>query len=145
MKIQAKSYKETNIYKSSNQSIKDEIKSYKQKYNLDNDNLYYALRLYDLKHLDKETVRKASSGAQYATIFSALSFVAISANTNIDKRILLINAILFLIFLVIYLGGCTNQFTKEKRALRKILNKNNITEEFITNKELKEKEAREEN
>lgn len=145
MKITPKSYKETKIYQTSNQSIKDEIKTYKQKYNLDNENLYYALRLYDLKHLDKELVRKASSGAQYAVIFSALSFVAISANNNIDRRILLINAILFLIFLVIYLGGFTNQFTKEKRALRKILKKNNITEEFITNKELKEKEAKEEN
>lgn len=145
MKITPKSYKETKIYQTSNQSIKGEIKAYKQKYNLDNENLYYALRLYDLKHLDKELVRKASSGAQYAVIFSALSFVAISANSNIDRRILLINAILFLVFLVIYLGGFTNQFTKEKRALRKILKKNNITEEFIANKELKEKVSKEEN
>lgn len=140
MKIKAKSYKETKIYKGSSQDIKEEIKAYKDKYKLDNDNLYYALRLYDLKHIDKATNAKASSGAQYACIFSALSFVAISAN-NVDKRILLINAILFLIFLIIYLGGFTNQFTKEKRALRKILKKNNVDQEFITKKELKEKES----
>lgn len=142
MKIKPKSYKETYVYRTSKQAVKSDINNYKDKYDLDNEYLYYALRLYDLKHLDKDEVRKASSGAQYATIFSALSFVAISAN-NVDKRVLLINAILFLIFLIIYLGGFTNHYTNEKRALRKLLKKKGIKEEFITSEELKQKATKE--
>lgn len=142
MNIVAQNYKNTDIYKKSTPEIKEEIKAYKEKYNLDNDYLYYALRLYDLKHIDPAIVRKASSGAQFALILTALSFIAVSAN-KVDKTILLINALLFLAFLVIYLGGYSNQFQNEKRALRKLLRKQKVREEFITKAELQAKKAEE--
>lgn len=138
MKIQPQNYKNTKIYKEASPAVKQEIKDYKDKYSLDNDHLYYALRLYDLKHLDPAIVRKASSGAQFAMILTALSFIAVSAN-NVDKLILLINAVLFLAFLIIYLGGFSNQFQNEKRALRKLLKKQKVKEEFITRQELEAK------
>ena len=138
MKIQAQNYKNTDIYKKATPEIKEEIKAYKEKYNLNNDYLYYALRLYDLKHIDPLIVRKASSGAQLALILTAISFIAVSAN-KVDKIILFINAILFLAFLIIYLGGFSNQFQNEKRALRKLLKKEKVKEEFITKAELKTK------
>lgn len=142
MKIVAQNYKNTDIYKKSTPEIKEEIKAYKEKYNPDNDYLYYALRLYDLKHIDPAIVQKASSGAQFALILTTLSFIAVSAN-KVDKIILLINALLFLGFLLIYLGGFTNQFQNEKRALRKFLKKQKVKEEFITKAELKAKNAEE--
>ena len=138
MKIQAQNYKNTDIYKKATPEIKEEIKAYKEKYNLNNDYLYYDLRLYDLINIDPVIVRKASSGAQLALILTAISFIAVSAN-KVDKIILFINAILFLAFLIIYLGGFSNQFQNEKRALRKLLKKEKVKEEFITKAELKTK------
>lgn len=139
MKPTIKSYKTTEIYK----TAKEEIKEYKEKYNLDNDSLYLALRLYDLKHLDPSIIKKASSGAQLAAILSGLSLIFVSQNAD-NKTVALINAIVFMTFFILYIGGFTNQYQNEKRAIRKILKKQGIKEEFITKEEIKAKKDKEE-
>ena len=143
MKIQIKSYKGTNIYENGKGTIKDEIKAYKERNNLDNDALYLELRLYDLKHIDPQLNKRASSGAAFAAAISGLSLIFISQSSK-NKTGMLINAIVFIVFFIMYVGGFTNQFQIEKRAIRKELKKRKIKEEFITEAEKIAKQKKEE-
>lgn len=121
MKIEIKDYKTTRIYQ--NKAAREQIKRYRETYNLNNETLYLELYLYDLKHIDKSIALKANSGAALTAALLGLSFVALANNENVNRYALLANAILFIIAMIIYLSGISSQFERDKRAIRKLLKK----------------------
>lgn len=141
MNLTIKNYKSTDIYRNAKGNVKEEIRAYKAKHNLDDEGMYLALRLYDLKHTDPNLVKKASTGAQLAAALSGLSLVMVSQSST-NQTAILINAVVFIVFFVLYIGGFTNQFQNEKRAIRKRLKELGVKEEFITEEEKLAKEAK---